>query len=946
MTGRGPAGGDAQRAGDGEWPFLGREDELDVVMSALVAPAGPDRPGGAVVVAPAGVGKTRLLREVRRAAEAAGRRTATVIATDAASRTPYGAVLHLLPLGPATGPATARPADRAAWHASFSSALRGEDGEPTVLLVDDAQHLDRGSAALLVQLVLEGTVAPAVSVRHGERVPDAVTSLWKDGLCLRVDLQPFSPVELGRLIGAVLGGPVSERTLARLTAASDGNVLYARELVTAAVDAGALRRQGGVWVWDEHVVLAPRLVDAVWERLATLGDEERRALALVALGEPLPVDVAAQVAGGPRLGALERTGLVRVTGRGAEELVRLAHPLYGEVVLDRLGRLSRRDLLTTLADAVDAAGTDADGAVVRVATWRLDAGARTGWRTLHRAAVRANQTFDHALAVRLARAALEALDLDGDDGPGPDAPSGTDRAPRAWLVVDLARALVGCNDVEQAHTLLVGIEDEVVLSGEDQLVDAYLDTRFWASYLGLGRAAETRALLDRICGLPGDAAREERVTAYRACVALGEGRPRRALELAAPLLDSPGLPPLQHLLALETVGESLGCLGLPDRAEQVWARMREASEGADGRLSTAAAEAELQGLFVGMLDGRVDEVLPEVERLHARVEDSPDVVNRGLACLALGRCLLLAGRVRRARVVLLDAVADFRTLDLGSSLAWALAVLSRTASLTGRAEEARRWRDESREVLGPAGTARLEADLVAAEVWLSVAEGDRTRAAGLALEGAERYPEMDLPRAWLLHLAARAGDRSAHVVRTLREIAARVGCDGPALLADHAEALRAGDRHALEDVAERFAARGLQPLAVEAQHQAVRAHRAAGSADGVRRATARAAVLAGRLDPMPGLALLDPSPDDLAPAAALSRRELDVARLVASGLSNAAVAERLVVSVRTVESHLYQVFAKLGVRSRTELSSVLPAEDAPSAEDQWPATDPGVPRRP
>jgi DNA-binding NarL/FixJ family response regulator len=52
----------------------------------------------------------------------------------------------------------------------------------------------------------------------------------------------------------------------------------------------------------------------------------------------------------------------------------------------------------------------------------------------------------------------------------------------------------------------------------------------------------------------------------------------------------------------------------------------------------------------------------------------------------------------------------------------------------------------------------------------------------------------------------------------------------------------------------------------------------------------------------------------------LTERELDVARLVAQGRTNRQVAERLYVSVRTVEVHLGRVFRKLGVRSRTELA--------------------------
>ena len=52
----------------------------------------------------------------------------------------------------------------------------------------------------------------------------------------------------------------------------------------------------------------------------------------------------------------------------------------------------------------------------------------------------------------------------------------------------------------------------------------------------------------------------------------------------------------------------------------------------------------------------------------------------------------------------------------------------------------------------------------------------------------------------------------------------------------------------------------------------------------------------------------------------LTSRELQVARLAIRGLSNREIATKIGVSVRTVEGHLYQVFAKLGITSRQQLN--------------------------
>ena len=67
------------------------------------------------------------------------------------------------------------------------------------------------------------------------------------------------------------------------------------------------------------------------------------------------------------------------------------------------------------------------------------------------------------------------------------------------------------------------------------------------------------------------------------------------------------------------------------------------------------------------------------------------------------------------------------------------------------------------------------------------------------------------------------------------------------------------------------------------------------------------------------------------PGRGLSPAELRVALLVSEGLSNKQIAERLFISRHTVESHLKQAFAKLGVRSRVELTRLVLAEGSQTA---------------
>jgi len=63
----------------------------------------------------------------------------------------------------------------------------------------------------------------------------------------------------------------------------------------------------------------------------------------------------------------------------------------------------------------------------------------------------------------------------------------------------------------------------------------------------------------------------------------------------------------------------------------------------------------------------------------------------------------------------------------------------------------------------------------------------------------------------------------------------------------------------------------------------------------------------------------------------LTPQEFEVASLAASGLTNKEIARRLHMSPRTVGSHLYKIFPKLGIASRAALRDALADHEAPSA---------------
>jgi DNA-binding CsgD family transcriptional regulator len=59
----------------------------------------------------------------------------------------------------------------------------------------------------------------------------------------------------------------------------------------------------------------------------------------------------------------------------------------------------------------------------------------------------------------------------------------------------------------------------------------------------------------------------------------------------------------------------------------------------------------------------------------------------------------------------------------------------------------------------------------------------------------------------------------------------------------------------------------------------------------------------------------------------LSDREREIVLLIGDGLSNRAIAERLTLSVRTVESHVYRAMSKTGTTARDQLANLLPRQE-------------------
>ena len=879
--------------------LVGRDRELAQIATARAA----RDCAGVILVGEAGVGKTRLARAALMSAAEEGAALEWAQATRSAATIPLAAFVDLLP-------PDALGRDPLQLFKASTAALRARaNGRRAVLGLDDAHLLDGASAALALHVASTGAAFVVATVRAGEACPDAIVALWKDAGATRMELRALSEADTVALAEELLGGPLEHVAAHWAFSASAGNALYLRELIASALDGGALSGDNGLWRLRRRPAPAAALAELVAQRLEGLGEPERELLVLLSLGEPLTQDILAVVATRGSLEALEQRGLVVVEGASGSQSARLAHPLFGEVALAGLARPRADILRTRLADAVQSSGLE-PGDAVRVAGWLLDAGAAVEPDLLATAAGEAYRTADPQLAAKLAELAEAG-------GVGAE----------ATLVLGHAQAMLG--RYEQSERTFARLEASQrgdpepggagSLATQEDAV-AYLFARVRTLTLALGRGDDAERVVARAIDWWPDAGWRLRVQGMRLVVLAQSGRMREAGELAEGLAADPLLPP-----AMAPIVDAAGAAGWAFAGE-----MAKAQRIADRALPPPSADERLTDTDLGALfswsaarlfSGRdwdgLEARLTRIEEAGVRRDD------RGLAGVAactLGCLALFRGAAATAERWLREAMAHLELRDSHDLLVAAALELAQAQALLGRPDAARDANALGRAHLGTRPPGWHERPWIArADAWIAAASGELSHAVEILRAAAEDAAPWPPVQAELLHEALSAGAAARDLAAPLAASAAR--CDAPiaAAYAAHAAALAGGDAAGLSRVAGELEEIGAWLPAAEAASQAAAVYADEGRPSSARRQAALSARLHERCTGVSTPALNATSPR----AAELTLREREVAELAAGGRSNAEIAARLAISVRTVESHLYHAMGKLGARRREELEAQL-----------------------
>lgn len=853
------------------------------------------------VVGAPGVGKTAVAGAVEQSL-GSGLPFVHLAASSSLSTVPFGALVPLL--GELSVRDISSPLAVIRRTVRSLKQISGRKPEVPIIMVDDAHFLDEGSAAILAQVVTAGEGRLFALSRDMPRVPEDIVGLWRDGMVRRVDLDTLTSAEVHEMCVKVLGSNILRSVSGVYGSLSAGNPMFLLALIEQAQRANHLVKRQGVWMLaGERPRADSVLSDLVESELSPLSKAQRKVLELVALAEPLPLRVLRELAVTSDIDALEIRRIISV-GPAPQQLVRPIHTLYGEVVRQGMPAARSRMLHRSFVEHMDSEPSSVDG-LLRHVGWALECGADVEDRQLLRAAIVANKLYQPSLALYVAESVKEPIYL-------------------LAAKVEIARSHYLRGDVDDARELLEGVLEsatnlKTVTSAA--LLSAQLRSRTEAGRRDLKLDADAwRNATERIAGSDtefhsADAVQlsltGSRLLALYACSLEGI-YPEAETELRKMGEESRGSAETR-LAALSLLGETLAATGRPEQGAQANERAMELVAGSEGRLLTYYEFVVSRYAIALIYGGQWDEAQELITRCLAQ---SPQILAYmgGTVNLITGLVLVRQGLVQSGLTELSPAIAAFRENDSEQLLPLALGVAAYAASLIGQDSLAREFADELFR-LSCRGSRQLfllgQAHAAAARVVMARDVASRDELRQMADEAIERG--MASVQLVVLELAVRLEDTSA--VRPLFNVAT-INESAPAvLLSRFASAVLAKDPEGLRKVSDDAVEARCFLVAADCLHFAVSLLEAQGAGQRARQFRAILSELVSRLE---GITLYPPREGYYAPD--LTRRERVIATLVLEGRSNKSIAEVLSVSVRTIEGHLYRIFAKLGISHRQDLT--------------------------
>ncbi|MFV8319722.1 AAA family ATPase [Mycobacterium sp. 23] len=861
------------------WPLVGRLEQLRIIKAALAASDTP----GVVVCGPAGVGKSRIAREALSAAVSRGCEGRWAVGTSAARAIPLGAFTEWAQ--PGVSDVVQLP------RAVMEALTAAPEGVPVVLAVDDVQLLDELSIFVLHQVVQRGAAKVLLTVRGGDPVPPAVQEIWGIGQFERIDLQPLSLEETGSLLSATLSGPMDPIATQRLWRLTRGNLLYLRNIVEQEVADGRIVRRDGYWRWLGDPVMPPGLVELIECRIGALPAPVSDVVDVVAVGEPVELSHLRRIADPAAIEEADTRALITLESSDGGVQVRLAHPLYGEVRRRRAPSTRLRRLRGLVAAELATCDRSDDiQVVVRRATLSLESDLTPDPDLLVSAAHGAVWLADLPLADRLGDAAVRA-------GAGTDA-----SFVRAHALSWLGRGA-------DADAVLAGM-DVSLLTDIERARLAFLRASnvLWA----LGDPARAKAIIDDAARTAAPQVRSY-IDAFLTVYWFATDEPDAALRASKSLVltELPAVVGAEIAWVLATITADAGRAG-------------EASALAEAGYASAARSFDAPQMAFNIADshvsallwaGRISEALEVAEWVSRRAADMPGAAQL-LGAAIRGRAALGAGNVQSAGPLLESAVVG---LTATHALGWgyrydicritALAVRGSleqaTAELAALDKQHRPFRS-------------LDYERGVARAWVAAVQGAVSEAISIALATAQKASAKGQFGAEVLCLqtAAQFGDRSG--AARLNELEAVVEGPRVGIAARFSAALNSGDAGGLAAASDEFEQVGDHIAAIDAAAHAAVAYRNQGLRGSALGCAARADALAEQCG-----GVSTPARRQASEPLPFTDREREIVMLIGAGLSNRAVADRLTLSVRTVESHIYRAMSKTGTTTREELAALV-----------------------